>query len=109
MTLWIILINSTVVSVIGLATAGVNEQIYRELRVHRRIRYSKGLIFLLSLLSLCNVVLWTRYAFDVGDWRFAAIAGVPFVIGWIGRLAIRASQEDRQPPPSNKPAKPAAR
>lgn len=96
MELWGVLIINTVMASIALGTANANDQLVRELALLKRARYNKGLMFLLSLLALTNVALWTRYAFVVGDWRFAAISGVPFLLGWIGRVTRRATSKQER-------------
>lgn len=98
MIIWAILILNTLAAAIGVAFAGANDQLMRELRVENRARMGRGQAVVLSLAALAVVVLWTVYAFQVHDWRFAAITGVPFVLGWIGRSAAKAKAKREDAP-----------
>lgn len=43
-------------------------------------------------LAFATGALWTVYAVQVNDWRFAAVYWVPFAMGWLGRT-LRPKQE----------------
>lgn len=90
MTIWAILILTSAMATVGLATAQANEQLYRDLRVERRARMGVGLAVLFMLAAIATATLWTIYAFQVGDWRFAAIQWIPVVMAWIGKAAVNA-------------------
>lgn len=94
--LWAILVLTTLASTISLATASANRDLVREMRIEQRVRTSTGLIVTLMLASLAVAVLWTLYAFQVGDWRFAAIQWMPIVLDWIGRAANRAKDKTQR-------------
>lgn len=85
MTLWLILAMSTLYSVATLIGAAVNERAMmasrRELASDKRGRLLMGCIAPLGMLTTTG--LWVVYSFEVGDWRFAAIAIVPGSVGLI--------------------------
>lgn len=60
----------------------------RGIEIERKLRGGlvAGGVFIVAGLTLATC--WTVYAFQVEDWRFAAIAWIPILAGWINR-AVR--------------------
>lgn len=89
MMIWTILAITALSNVIAVALASAHERVTQATRAAlKRERMGGGLISLGLLLSLFNIALatcWTLYAFEVEDWRFAAITWIPIVLGWIVR------------------------
>jgi len=90
--IWTILIATVVANLFGLALASANERVQQATRA--AIKQQGGLrggittAVVAVLAGLTIATCWTVYAFQVDDWRFAAIAWVPVVAGWINR-AVR--------------------
>ncbi|HEX6970254.1 MAG TPA: hypothetical protein VF174_15775 [Micromonosporaceae bacterium] len=94
MIVWILLGLSLLTGALTMALTQVNPE-YR--RAHRAALKQVGVAgvpagCVLAVAALLMVATWTWYAIDVGDWRFAAIAWVPALFTWIGRLATRPAK-----------------
>lgn len=80
MTIWLILILTTLVSTYTAVMAGANEHVYRAARVAAKTSRQSTTLTIVNMLAACGIAAcWTVYAFEVGDWRFAAITWVPIV------------------------------
>jgi hypothetical protein len=87
---WLLLAVTTLHSCVWQAISTNNRAVAALLREHRaKIRVSQSLSVFAQVLVLASMGLWTAYAVHVEDWRFAAIAWVPYVFGVIGRIAAR--------------------
>lgn len=89
MILWLILATVTLASVLSVAVVGANREVSQATRAAMK-QYgvagcSLALIWMLS--GLVIAALWTVYAYQVKDWRFAAIVWVPIVSRWISQAA----------------------
>lgn len=90
--IWTILIATALINLVSLALAGANQRVHQAtiaaIKREDGLRggVTLGAVALLSGLSLATC--WTVYAFQVEDWRFAAIAWIPIVTGAISR-AVR--------------------
>ncbi len=92
MIVWALLGAVTFVSVVNLALMSVNAEAEAAAKAVFR-RQGLGGVPLGCLSPLLSIViggLWTWYAVDVGDWRFAALFWVPFAINWVGKIARRS-------------------
>lgn len=104
MTLWAILATSTLFSLATLIGAAASERAMmasrRELTRDKRGQLLLGCISPLGMLA--TTTLWVVYSFEVGDWRFAAIAIIPGSVGLIVRRFIGREGGDvvAQPPSS---------
>lgn len=98
---WILLLVLAA-SVLHLFIDNVNARIAVEVQrflLHPSLR-AAPLGCLAPASGLLGVGLWTGYAIDVGEWRFAAIAWMPLVCGFAGGYlrahAQRRSATDRE-------------
>ena len=104
MTLWLILAVSTLYATATLIGAAAQERAMmasrRELAADKRGRLLVGCIAPLGMLTTTS--LWVVYSFEVGDWRFAAIAIIPGAVGLIVKWMFgREGGEIAAQPPSS--------
>jgi len=88
MTIWILLMLSVFQGALALATLNANaelRQISREIFRKHGMGIGAPVGCLIALAGVGNMTAWTVYAFQAGDWRFAAIPAVPFLVSWAGR------------------------
>lgn len=92
MILWLILAVVTLASVLSVAVVNINREVARvtnaAMKEHGIAGCSLALVWMLSGLTVA--VLWSVYAYQVNDWRFAAIVWVPIVSRWISQAAEKA-------------------
>jgi hypothetical protein len=85
----LILTTVTLASALGMAVVSLNREVAQAtntaLRENKISGCSLAIIYMIS--GLVVAVLWTVYAFQVKDWRFAAIFWIPIVFRWISRYA----------------------
>lgn len=85
----LILATVTLASALGVALVGINREVTQATNVALRQNKISGcslaIIYMIS--GLVVAVLWTVYAFQVKDWRFAAIFWIPIVFRWISQYA----------------------
>ena len=93
MIITFILIAVCIGSAAGLTMVVVNAEAESAARSVFRSKGASGLYLgcLIPIVGLTMVGLWTAYAFQVSDWRFAAIVWVPYLSGLIGRFATKTS------------------
>lgn len=91
MILWLLLAVATLTSVVNVAIATAHGEVTAVARamMSRPDRSASAARIGCMMLVLAWTMggLWTWYAFSVGDWRWAALFWVPFVINWIGKAA----------------------
>lgn len=97
MILWLILAFVTLASALSVAVVNVNREVSRATKAamdqHGIGGCSLTLIWMTS--GLVVAVLWTVYAYQVKDWRFAAIVWVPIVFRWISQVAEKVKVRTR--------------
>lgn len=90
--IWTILITTVLTNLLALAVSSANERVHQATRaaVKRERKFRGGIVagLLFMALGWTQATCWTVYAFQVEDWRFAAIAWVPIVAAWINQ-AVR--------------------
>lgn len=85
MIVWLLLGMSLVMTLASVALTAANAEATAASRAAFR-RYGVAgapLGCVIAVVALVNACLWTWYAFDVHDWRFAAIAWLPMTSRWI--------------------------
>jgi hypothetical protein len=90
MILWTIFAATCFVNLVALLMAGANEQYVAQVNHIQKQKWRANVFgsLLLALVSYSIPFLWTWYAFDVGDWRFAALAWIPKVASWVLKLVV---------------------
>jgi hypothetical protein len=96
MVVTLILILVSVASVLALAVVMVNREVAQAtqtaMKQHGVAGCSLALIWMIS--GLAVAALWTVYAYQVRDWRFAAIVWIPIICRWIGNVAEKATRRE---------------
>lgn len=77
-----------VLSTLNPRVGGEVDKVYKTTKVH-----GIGLGCLFAFLALIVVGLWTWYAVEVQDWRFAAIVWFPFTVGYLGNWARKIQRK----------------
>lgn len=88
MTIWIILMLSVFSGGLSLATLNAMAEMQalgREVMRKNGLNPMAPMGCLIALAGVVQMAAWVVYAFQVQDWRFAAISGIPFLISWVGR------------------------
>lgn len=92
MILNLILITVTLASVLSATLVSANREVSRATKAAMNqygiARCSLTLIWMISGLGVA--ALWTMYAYQQQEWRYAAIIWAPIVIRWISQLAEKA-------------------
>lgn len=89
MILWAILGVNLLVAMTALAFTGANDEIVRQIHALSKsnpLHISKPAGCLFALCPLATASLWTVYAVQVDDWRFAAISWIPAGAGVLRRI-----------------------
>lgn len=85
MILWLLLGMSVVMTLASVALTAANAEATTASKAAFRKYGVAGapLGCVITVVALANACLWTWYAFDVNDWRFAAIFWLPMTSRWI--------------------------
>lgn len=91
MILNLLLVTISLISAISLAVAVTNAEAAWAVREVFRSKGMAGapLGCAASVLGWIGLGLWTWYAVNVHDWRFAALVWIPFVTGVLGKVATK--------------------
>lgn len=87
MIIWMLLIVATLIGAYSAALTAANREAAQAAREATQ-RYGVAGVHagcVIALLTLIAIALWTWYAIDVRDWRFAAIAWIPFLLNLVSR------------------------
>lgn len=89
MVLNLILAFVTLVSVLQVAVVAINREVSRATKAAMNQHGVAGcsLAWIWIICGLVVAVLWSIYAYQVHDWRFAAIVWVPIVFRWVAQVA----------------------
>ena len=91
MIIWMLLAMSTLSAFASIALTSANREATEAMRASMRQHGVAGIPVgcLLAIMSFAALGLWTWYAVDVQNWRFAAIVWVPVVARWLGALTTK--------------------